>query len=124
MAQHYVTPSMKGWPKCPQPVKLQEISLWMPQYAYWLIFCLDGKPLMLLAIYRFSINCDVHFTTAQNAPVAETYNISIWQCTTSHNIIDDGDNCKVQMLSSPLPSLQSRFGTAQTMACLGPWKIR
>lgn len=54
---------MKGWPKqCPQPVKLQEISLRTPWYACWLIFCLDGKPLVLLAIYKFSITYDVHFT--------------------------------------------------------------
>jgi len=62
--------------------------------------------------------------TSQNATVEETYNISTWQCTTSHSNTDVGDNCKVQMWSSPLPSLHTRFGTAQTMTCLGPWKIR
>jgi hypothetical protein len=43
--------------QCPQPVQLQKISLWMPQHAYWLIFCLEGKPFALLAIQRFSMKC-------------------------------------------------------------------
>jgi len=123
MAQHHVTPSIKRWPKqCPQPVGLQEISLWKPWYAYWFIFCLEGKPLVLLAIYRFSINCDVHFTKCHYW--RDIKYISTLQCTTSHSNTDVGDNCKVQMWSFPLPSLQTRLGTAQTMTCLGPWKIR
>jgi hypothetical protein len=65
--------------QCPQPVQLQEISLWMPQHANWLIFCLEGKPFVLLAIHRFSIKRDVH---SQNVLVEETHNISTWQCKT------------------------------------------
>jgi hypothetical protein len=41
--------------------------------------------------------------SSQNAPVEGTYNISTWQCTTSHSITDVGANVKYRCEVLPCP---------------------